>query len=91
MQKIIDMWFESEEIAVQFSQSKMYDVGARVLTLSAVKIQEIVNAAAQNSSRLFELPRLHKLVYNAQWRRKYHLTTFFHLNFHPIDPNHLPS
>ena len=31
MQKIIDMWFESEEIAVQFSQSKMYDVGARVI------------------------------------------------------------
>ena len=31
MQKIIDMWFEAEEIAVQFSQSKMYDVGARVI------------------------------------------------------------
>jgi hypothetical protein len=31
MQKIIDMWFESEEIALQFSQSKMYDVGAKVI------------------------------------------------------------
>ena len=31
MQKIIDMWFESEEIAVQFSQSKMYDVGSKII------------------------------------------------------------
>ena len=31
MQKIIDMWFESEEIALQFSHSKMYNVGAKVI------------------------------------------------------------
>ena len=31
MQKIIDMWFEAEEIASQFTQTRLYDVGARVI------------------------------------------------------------
>ena len=31
MEKIIGMWFEAEDIALQFSQTRMYDVGARVM------------------------------------------------------------
>jgi hypothetical protein len=31
MQKIINVWFEAEDIALQFSQTRMYDIGARIM------------------------------------------------------------
>ena len=31
MKKLIDMWFEAEEIALQFSQTKFYDIGAKLI------------------------------------------------------------
>ena len=31
IQKIIDMWFEAEEIALQFSQTALYDVSAKII------------------------------------------------------------
>ena len=31
MQKLIDMWFEAEQMALDFSQTKFYEVGVKVL------------------------------------------------------------
>ena len=31
MKKIIDMWFDAEQIAVQFSQTSVYDVGSKII------------------------------------------------------------
>lgn len=31
IKKFVGMWFEAEEIALQFSHSKIYDVGAKVI------------------------------------------------------------